>query len=593
MKLKFFIRRSISTSLMLILTVISAVLAIIMFGIGAAVPRLSVYFPLMLFGDMLFPLLLFIPALFFRNRLLTLTATLCSFTNIFLRLAAIIVFKETYMPLTFNSIKILLDHSDLYSLEAVLGKGFFFWLIPLAAIIISAISYCSVISWKTAGKSHRKISRWAMAFFSILLCLSLISNLIFQLACPNQEDHYFAIRPLPIVSMDIANDTIRTLRNPATIKTVPLPFESAKLLTVMDMIPPQETVENIPSAAFDRIIIIAAESLDLGFISFFNPEMPDGITPNLDRLARQYPAMTNYFSAAQPTSWGLTALLSSRLDYEKDRFIRQPSLFSAARRNGYESYYFSSASGDFGHNRINYFQLFDPDRQFFLEEWQKYHSLKSESYWGISDEKLFDAVFSELKKIKASKFIAVISTMDTHPPYFVPPADAEEVPPEFDNRFLTALHNTDRAIGDFIEKLTADKELFNLRTLIIITADHTATHGENYLNRHNFIPERIPLILISGNPEVFQKLDTGKYASSIDLAPTLLKLTGSRIPENFMGRELFSDKNIAITRTLENALIVHDRNGTEVIEYLNPADNLSDRSRALCDYYFSFYGNTQ
>ena len=72
-----------------------------------------------------------------------------------------------------------------------------------------------------------------------------------------------------------------------------------------------------------------------------------------------------------------------------------------------------------------------------------------------------------------------------------------------------------------------------------------------------------------------------------------MKLTGSRIPENFMGRELFSDKNIAITRTLENALIVHDRNGTEVIEYLNPADNLSDRSRALCDYYFSFYGNTQ
>ena len=73
----------------------------------------------------------------------------------------------------------------------------------------------------------------------------------------------------------------------------------------------------------------------------------------------------------------------------------------------------------------------------------------------------------------------------------------------FPTPFLQALHNCDREIGKFVRKLTADPELYNDRTLIVITADHTATHGENFLKRKNFTPARIPLIFICRDQNIF------------------------------------------------------------------------------------------
>ena len=87
------------------------------------------------------------------------------------------------------------------------------------------------------------------------------------------------------------------------------------------------------AAVYDRVIIIAVESLELAFIREFNPAMPEGITPELDRICRENIVFKNYFSAAQPTSWGLTALMMSRLDYRRElKNPGNPSLFSIGGR---------------------------------------------------------------------------------------------------------------------------------------------------------------------------------------------------------------------------------------------------------------------
>jgi phosphoglycerol transferase MdoB-like AlkP superfamily enzyme len=370
-----------------------------------------------------------------------------------------------------------------------------------------------------------------------------------------------------------------------------MPLDSFKIMQGMNIIAPGETSVQPTAPAvnhFDRIIIIAVESLDYAFIGRTNPAMPAGITPNLDRFSEKYPSMTNYFTASQPTSWGLNSMLTSRLDYEIDRNSKIPSLFSILRRQGYFSCYFSAASGFFGDNRRFYLHLFDPDQIFFMEEWRKNHMFPVENNWGLSDKALFQGVLLELKNIRQERFIAVISTMDTHNPYFSRDiSDAEKE--KFPTAFLQALHNTDREIGNFVDAVTNDESLFNDRTLIIITADHSATHGENYLNRGNFLPDRIPLIFICKDKSIFKNLNTGKFASSIDLPPTILKLTGSNEqPDSFMGRDLFSDKNIAVSRLFGNKLLITNSENQQ-ITMLN--ENQPDPvNKAWVDFYSSFYG---
>ena len=581
MKLKIFLIRNLAVLIMLATMAVSLILALIMFFNCSGNSGV----PLMMFGDELLPLMFFIPALFFRSRFCALAAIITSFLNIILRLAAIILYKETFMPLDYHSVKLLLLHTDMQSLQAALGTDILMWLLPMAGAGIAGIIYCCALTWKTAGKSSRKVSRRWLYFFSFLLLLSLTSNLLFQIVKNSPASPF--IRPLPLVSAKFAGETLRDISNSGIITPVPLPEKSRKILTARKIIPDQEEISD-DQCLFDRIIIIATESLDRSFVRQYNSAMPEDITPNLDHFARNYPSLENYFASAQPTSWGLTAMLMSRFDYEKEQLMKNPSLFSVARVRGFHSAYFSAASGFFGNNRMIYNRLFSPDICFFYEELSDRYQLKAEHPWGLSDQALFNAVFSELKKIRKKRFIALISTMDTHPLYFS--RDLSEADKQrFNTPFLQALHNTDREIGNFVRRIMSDRELFNEKTLIIITADHTATHGENYLNRTDFLPERIPLIFISSRPEVFKNLQTDKFASSIDLAPTLLKLTGCQIPESFAGNSLFAGKNLAISRLFGDILLLRSPEIPALeINIKLPADD--EERKLFCEFYQSLYG---
>ncbi|MBE6358777.1 MAG: hypothetical protein E7057_05965 [Lentisphaerae bacterium] len=593
MKLKFFFVRSLSTLLMLMLTLVSIVLALAMLFVSAGrSPEINgLNIPFLLFGDELIPLMLFIPALIFRNRICASAAVLVSFFNIFLRLTAIIIFKESSMPLDYSALRLLIDHTNADALQALLGRGFMWWLAPLLVIIAAITGYCSFLTWKTADKSSRQLSRKSLQIFSFLLCLSVLSNLFYFFIKSNMPSNFIVLRPLPLAFYNITRDTISDIYHHNNYSPVALPEKSRQILIAMKILSPAPTVPEIKKQElpqkFDRIIIIATESLDYQFIAAHNPAMPSGITPNLDRLTKKYPSMKNYFCAAQPTSWGLNALITSRFDYHRDKYIHVESIFKLAKLAGFYTCYFSSAPGRLDSNTEIYKRLFGADHQMFLENWQKKYNYPRENYWGLSDTTLFNGVLQELKKINNPRFLTVISTIDTHEPYHNANLSFLEKE-QYQTDFLRALHNTDRAIGLFVSAIMEDKKLYNDRTLIIITADHTATFGENYLKRPDFTPERIPLILITPQTGVFDKLDLEKYASSIDLPPTLMNLIGSTVPESFMGRDLFSDKDCAITWTVNRMISVHSKDGSFSV---NMRDTPQDDTKiAIQDFYRAFYG---
>lgn len=594
MKLKGFLQRSFSSFLILILITVSSCLALGMCRWSEEYDSCSSFLLVaLIFGDALIPLLLFVPALIFRSKFLSLSAIICSLFNVFVRFFSIIVLSETYMPLNYESLKILLIHSDFYSLEAFLGRGFYLWLVPIILLLLAGIVVIGMMVWKSSGKRFGKEIKGWTVFFCVILLFSVISNSIFLVIRPEYAKRSL-INPLPLVSAKIVDDALREVSRKHVYVRTELPEKSRQILEDSHVIAKKDEVKNNSECKFDRIIIIAVESLDYDFISGANSRMPAGVTPNLERLSREYLAFNNYYAASQPTSWGLNSLLLSRFDYERDRFFTVPSFFTVAKQQGFHTVYFSAASGLFGNNRVIYEKLFDADQLFFLEEWNRYHRMVKETSWGIPDDKLFNGVYDELKKIGKKRFAVVISTMDTHPPYYVPEnkEDLTAVPEDSENeiknnKFLQTLRHTDHCIGEFVKKVMADETLFDDRTMIIITADHSATHGENYLKRTDLNPDRIPLIFIVKDNSALKDLDPEKFASSIDLAPTLVELIGMDIPESFMGRSLFSPKNLAISRQFGDVLMLRGEGIDRNVDCYAASETEEDQ--AFIDFYFSHY----
>ena len=270
-----------------------------------------------------------------------------------------------------------------------------------------------------------------------------------------------------------------------------------------------------------------------------------------------------------------------------------PSLFTIGNASGYAGYYFSPVSGSFGGNRKTYLKIFGGALAhfFFWEELRKkFHSVSHEA-WGMADFELFDAVFKQFKSPDTpERFIAVISTIDIHPPYTV--AGEFECKHGFQSDFLKSLHSFDHHLGKFIRRIQNDPELYNERTLIVLTADHSATHGENYLKRNNFNPARIPLIFISPNLKVLKDLNREKYCSSLDITPTLVRLIGGRIPRSFMGRDLREAKNCAISRMQGDVLLVNspDLPDTMFVK-LGEKKYDSPEKEAFNNYFNLYYSN--
>jgi phosphoglycerol transferase MdoB-like AlkP superfamily enzyme len=278
----------------------------------------------------------------------------------------------------------------------------------------------------------------------------------------------------------------------------------------------------------------------------------------------------------------------SRLDYDREVASpeRRASLFSIANGLGYRSCYFSPLTGVFADNRRTYGELFAPERMYFLEDWTRKYGLRRDVPWGLSDRELYSGVLKIMRAECGRRFVVLISTMDTHSPYTaIGISDADKK--RFPTPFLQALHMTDRNLGEFLRELMADKTLYDDRTLIVITADHTATHGENYLHRKEYVPERVPLIFITPDRTAFDALDRKKYASGIDLAPTLVELIGGKSPDSFMGRSLFSDKGIAISWMPGDKILVRSPKGEFRV---SPQGRSSDpEKQAVIDFFRSHY----
>ena len=298
---------------------------------------------------------------------------------------------------------------------------------------------------------------------------------------------------------------------------------------------------------YSTIVLIVFESLHSDFIHFSNMTIPREATPFIDTLLESYPHLDNYFTSSIPTTPGLNATFLSQLFLTPEfslKFHRE-SLFSLLSQKGLDGYFVSGVSGDHQDERRLYPKLFRINNYIAKEELDTRY--RGSSGWGYHDDIVLQEGLRILKQRKGQATFLVLKLIDLHQPGEYSGIPEDKLPSklrDLKDNVVSALYWEDSCMKNFFNEVK-ESGLFNNETLYVLTSDHGPMLGSQALAR----PEnrrglsKIPLILISPNIKPFTNLNSKRFASQIDLAPTLLSIMGVDAPTAFLGNSVLSDSS--------------------------------------------------
>lgn len=283
-----------------------------------------------------------------------------------------------------------------------------------------------------------------------------------------------------------------------------------------------------------NVVLVSVESLGAEFLGSYGDTR--GLTPHLDRLARESLWFSNVYATGNRTVRGLEALSLALPPTPGQSIVRRPknqalySLGSVFEDKGYGVLF---AYGGYGYfdNMNAFFDANDYrviDRNSIAKT-----QIEFENIWGVADEHLFDKVLAEIDREKATDpakpVFAHIMTTSNHRPYTYP-AGRIDIPSGSGRE--GAVKYTDHALGRLIERARGHAWFDD--TLFVITADHGANaRGSTNIPVNQY---RIPVFVYAPKHVVPERVD--RLMSQIDIAPTLLGLLDFRYYSKFLGRDV-------------------------------------------------------
>lgn len=285
-----------------------------------------------------------------------------------------------------------------------------------------------------------------------------------------------------------------------------------------------------------NVVLISVESLSADFLASFGNTQ--GITPNLDSLAKKGLLFTNLYASGTRTVRGLEALSLSIPPTPGQSIVKRPdnrnlfSLGSVFKSKGYSSRFIYGGYGYFDNMNAffsgNGYEV--TDRKEIRDEDIHYQNI-----WGVADEDLFTL---SLRKLDGDyqnhkPFFAHIMTVSNHRPYTYPEGRID-IPSHTGRE--GAVKYTDYAIGKFIKE--ASKRPWFKNTLFVITADHCASSAgkvELPVNKYH-----IPMIFYS--PANVRPGQFNRLTAQIDIAPSILGFLNFDYRSKFFGQDVFRIK---------------------------------------------------
>ena len=285
-----------------------------------------------------------------------------------------------------------------------------------------------------------------------------------------------------------------------------------------------------------NLVIFIQESMGAQFTGFIGNNT---LTPNLDKLAKDYISFTNLYSNGTRSVRGLAALTSGTLPINGVEVIKrnksQQDYFTIAsllKPYGYKSSFIYGGEARFDNMKSWYLgNGFDE-----VIEQKDYENPIFTSTWGVSDEDLVIKANEKFKSHYANKenFVSVMFSSSNHMPFELPEGKIE-----FEKNFPkasveNAIKYADFAIGKFFE--LAKKEGYFKNTVFVVISDHNVrVYGDQIVPIDMF---QIPAVIISDNipPQIFSRL-----TSQPDVLATALDLIGIDLSYPILGNSIFKD----------------------------------------------------
>lgn len=294
--------------------------------------------------------------------------------------------------------------------------------------------------------------------------------------------------------------------------------KQAKLYLDSLYVPEKNSIPNILTTQRPNIIFIILESYTAKFVGCIGGE--PGVTPNIDKIAKEGMLFTNIYASGDRSEKGLVALLSGYPTQTTTSIIMAPSkteglphLNKILKAQGYNSSYYYG--GELAFANIKSY-LFNAGYSRLVS---KYNFDKKDynSKWGVHDHVLLNRFLQDLKSEK-TPFFSTLFTLSSHEPYDVP-ARPKFAGDDETTKFKNSFYYTDQAIGNFIEQ--AKTQRWWDSTLIIMVADHGHTLPGNDPNDR---PTKfhIPFILTGGALKS-KGTTNNSIGSQTDIAYTILQ----------------------------------------------------------------------
>ncbi|WNL12982.1 LTA synthase family protein [Aliarcobacter cryaerophilus] len=298
----------------------------------------------------------------------------------------------------------------------------------------------------------------------------------------------------------------------------------------------REVKSKLDSKKQKNLVIFIQESMGAQFTGFIGNNT---LTPNLDKLAKDYISFTNLYSNGTRSVRGLAALTSGTLPIHGVEVIKrnksQQDYFTIAsllKPYGYKSSFIYGGEARFDNMKSWYLgNGFDE-----VIEQKDYENPIFTSTWGVSDEDLVIKANEKFKSHYANKenFVSVMFSSSNHMPFELPEGKIE-----FEKNFpKTSVENAikyaDFAIGKFFE--LAKKEAYFKNTVFVVISDHNVrVYGDQIVPIDMF---QIPAVIISDNipPQIFSRL-----TSQPDVLATALDLIGIDLSYPILGNSIFKD----------------------------------------------------
>ena len=269
-----------------------------------------------------------------------------------------------------------------------------------------------------------------------------------------------------------------------------------------------------------NVILVCMESMSGEFMGYLGKN--SGLTPNLDRIAKESIFFENLYATGTRTVRGMEALTLNLPPTPGQAIIYRPegtnltTTFSPFLDRGYDCAFLYGGDGRF--DFMNRYFSTAGCRIVDANAWKK-EDVTFKTAWGACDEDLFNKTIEQADADHAAgkPFHFFCMTTSNHRPFEFP-AGRIDMPAR--GKRKPAVKYADWAIGKLIDQ--ASKRPWFNDTLFVIVADHCASSaGKTELDVTKY---RIPGMIY--NPTLVEPKAITTLASQIDVMPTMFGLLG-------------------------------------------------------------------